>query len=137
MVEILELTQVFSCAKEILVYRNGKCAIYEKESLPYCRIQATWSSLLNKAQLMPAFGVSLPKEVEEAKKQGVWVEFNFPQTYVCNGMPFEKLLVDVQPYFTGFNLHRFTSERGYNGRCFYMNIPTNLSLLYYQLLGMV
>ena len=46
-------------------------------------------------------------------------------------MPFEKLLVQVGKEYYGFNLIRYTSERGYDGRCFYLDlVGKNMNDLY-------
>ena len=49
-------------------------------------------------------------------------------------MPFEKLLVEVGKEFYGFNIIRYTSERGYDGRCFYIDLVNKNMSDFYNIL---
>ena len=83
---------------------------------------------------MPAYGVSLDKKTVKAMKNGLWVEFDFGKLTEYNGMPFEKLLVEVGKEFYGFNIIRYTSERGYDGRCFYIDLVNKNMSDFYNIL---
>ncbi len=45
-------------------------------------------------------------------------------------MPFERLLVNVQPEWRGFNFVRYTADFGYDGRCFYYDLANDMSGFY-------
>ena len=90
--------------------------------------------MLSGAHEMPAYGVSLDRETRKAVKSGVWAEFVFDKALSSNGMPFEKLLVNVQPEWSGFNIIRYTAAHGYDGRCFYYDLVNKDMRLFYDCL---
>lgn len=127
----IELNEVFSRSENINVYNDGKAVAYSAQDGEYKRILESWNKMLQGAHEMPAFGVSLNRETVAAMKRGLWLEFGFGKVYESNGMPFEKLLVDVKSEYSGFNLIRYTAERGYDGRCFYYDLTDkNMSELF-------
>ena len=117
-----EIFEVFDKADCINVYADGAVKYYKSGTEEYNAIILRWNEMLEGAYEMPAFGVSLNKETLEVMKSGRWIEFQFAQKYKCNGMTFEKLLIKVESAFQGFNLIRFNTENGYEGRCFYFNL---------------
>ena len=118
----VELDKMTEYAEEITVYNDGESAIYPAGNAKFNEICAEWNSMLNGAHQMPAFGVSLHHETVREIKSGVWVEFGFGKVLSSDGMPYEKLLVNVQPDWSGFNIRRYNSECGYDGRCFYYDL---------------
>ncbi|MGN1103699.1 MAG: hypothetical protein ACI4QI_02370 [Candidatus Coproplasma sp.] len=106
----------------INVYDEGNCTAYSKGSDGFAKICAVWTGMMGFARQMPAFGVSLNAETKQAIKSNLWLEFTFPQEYCNNGMTFERLLVNVDKSFSGFNVIRFNSKYGYDGRCFYFDL---------------
>lgn len=78
--------------------------------------------MLANSLVMPAFGVSLNDITVQAMQRGVWVEFRFSEELTINELPFSRLLVEVKPDFSGFNVVRYTADRGYAGRCFYLDL---------------
>ena len=70
---------------------------------------------------MPAFGVSLNDETIQAKQTGVWIELFYETTCLNNEMPFDSLLIQVEPENTGFNVIRKYDDK-YDGRCFYIDL---------------
>ena len=131
MVMEIELEKITDYAKEVNVYNNGKTAIYPVGSAKFNEICAQWNAMLDGAHIMPAFGVSLHRETVKQMQKGVWAEFGFDKQYSSNGMPYEKLLIAVNPEWSGFNIVRYTAERGYDGRCFYYDLVSkNMSAFY-------
>ena len=86
------------------------------------------------AHEMPAYGVSLNDETTKAMKSGVWAEFSFGRELSSGGMPYEKLLINVEPEWTGFNLIRYTAKHGYDGRCFYYDLVSKDMSSFYDCL---
>ena len=122
MVIMEEVYQVFDNAQQINVYNEGVKTVYSAGSAEYEKILSCWNGLLQGAHQMPAFGVSLNSETVKAVKHGLWAEFCFECEYECGGLPFEKLLVNVESASQGFNLIRYTAEYGYDGRCIYIDL---------------
>ncbi|MDE6597491.1 MAG: hypothetical protein K2K60_02505 [Clostridia bacterium] len=127
----IELDKAFDKAESINVYSNGEVINYAANQKPFKEILVSWNDMIDGAHQMPAYGVSLNRETLKALKSGLWVEFVFDEVYENGGMPFEKLLIQVEKSFTGFNLIRYTTEYGYDGRCFYYDLLNkNMDNLY-------
>jgi len=129
-----EINNVFDKAEIINVYNEGVKTAYSAGGEEYRKILSSWNEMIDGAHDMPAYGVSLDKYTKEEMKKGLWVEFDFGGVYECNGMPFEKLLVEVKSDFYGFNLIRYTEENGYDGRCFYFDLNGKKMGDFYDLL---
>ena len=117
----MQLMNIFPLAQEIRVYRQGECRSYvcgEK----FEEIVAEWNAMTASALPMPAYGVSIDSETVRALAGGVWVEFRYSAPMTCEDMPFERLLIEVQPQFMGFNVIRYNSDGGYAGRCYYIDL---------------
>ena len=117
-----DVHQIFGYAESINVYNDGKSVTYGAGDRQYKEIMRCWNAMIEGAHQMPAFGVSLNGMTTEAMKKNLWMEFDFGKVYECGGMPFEKLLVQVEKNFSGFNLVRYMREAGYEGRCFYLDL---------------
>ena len=129
-----EINETFDYAEIINVYNNGAKTSYFSGGKEYNEILACWNDMIDGAHDMPAFGVSLDNYTKEEMKKGLWVEFDFKKILECNGMPFEKLLVSVEKDSQGFNLIRYNSDYGYNGRCFYLDLVGKNMGNFYDLL---
>ncbi len=137
MVIMEEVYQVFDNAQQINVYNEGVKTVYNAGSAAYEKILSGWNELLQGSHQMPAFGVSLNRETVKAIAHGLWAEFCFEGEYECGGLPFEKLLVKVESESQGFNLIRYTTEYGYDGRCIYIDLVSkNMSSFYDILLNL-
>ena len=134
MVIMEEVYEVFDNTEEINVYNDGIKTTYANGEKQFKEILTSWNLLLNGSRQMPAFGVSLNRETTKAMKSGLWAEFVFNGTYECNGMPFEKLLVNVEKDNQGFNICRYNSNYGYDGRCFYIDLVNKNMADFYGLL---
>ncbi len=117
-----EINEVFYEAEKINVIQDGVKATYSNGENYFNTILSAWNELLTDSHLMPAFGVSINRETVKAMKEGLWVEFEFPEVMQVNEMPFEKLSVKVEKDYQGFNLNRYNAHKGYDGRCFYISL---------------
>lgn len=118
----ISLDKITEYADGITVYNDGKQEMYRVGKDKFNEICAEWNCMLSEAHQMPAFGVSLHAETVKVLKEGVWVEFSFPQPLSSNGMPYEKLLINVKPEWRAFNIIRYTASYGYDGRCFHYDL---------------
>lgn len=131
MIMQIELEKITDYAQNVSVIKDGNATAFAVGSDRFNEICAEWNAMTGGAHEMPAFSVSLHRETVKEIKNGVWVEFGFSQAMEANGMPFEKLLVDVRPENCGFNIIRYTAEYGYDGRCFYYDlVGKNMSSFY-------
>lgn len=131
MVPEIEIQDIAKYTDGITVYDGGTAVPYTQESAKFKEICAAWTGMMKFARQMPAYGVSLNNETAKAVQKDVWLEFSFPQVYCNGGMPFERLLINVVPEFSGFNVVRFNSQYGYDGRCFYFDlIDSDMADLY-------
>ena len=79
------------------------------------------NDMLQDSHTMPAFGVSIHTETLNAIKNGVWLKLQYNGTQNVDDMPFDELLIEVNPEFSGFNIIR--GNKGiYDGRCFYIDL---------------
>ena len=134
MYQVLELNEIIASSEYINVYNNGDVIAYKQNETPYNKIVEGWTVLCENARQMPAFGVSLNNETIEAKKVGLWVEFVFDKKYSHSKMTFEKLLVKVEKGWHGFNIVRFDSQSGYNGRCYFLDLSGNDMSQFYDII---
>lgn len=134
MVMEIQLDKITEYAKSVNVIVDGVTTAYVVGGQKFNEICAAWNNMLFGAHEMPAYGVSLDRETRKAVKSGVWAEFVFDKEFSSNGMPYEKLLVNAQPEWRGFNIIRYTAEHGYDGRCFYYDLVNKDMSLFYDCL---
>ena len=131
MVMEIQLDKITDYAQSVNIIIDGETTAYVVGGQRFNEICAAWNNMIFGARQMPAFGVSLDRETTKEMKSGVWAEFVFDKQLSADGMPFEKLLVNAQREWSGFNIIRYTSEFGYDGRCFYYDLVNkNMSLFY-------
>ena len=118
----INLQESVDYAEKINIYNDGEVTVYSADDDGFKKIAQGWKSLVCDAHEMPAYGVSLNEGTLKALNSGLWAEFVFNKCYEHNGMPFEKLLISVAKEYYGFNIIRYTSQRGYDGRCFYYDL---------------
>lgn len=127
----MELNEIIETSESINVYNNGQTNSYAQNCDAYKKIIDGWTLMTEGVHEMPAFGVSLNKQTVKEMNSGLWVEFVFDKQYEHTGMPFEKLLINVEKQWQGFNIIRYNTEDGYSGRCFYYDlVGTNMSEFY-------
>ena len=131
-----ELSEFFSKAEQIRVWEEGEAKEFSHGSELFQGILYKWNEMIKDSFQMPAFGVSIDKLTREEMKKGLWVEFLFNKDEECNGMPFSKLLIAIQPDYCGFNVVRYW-EDGYNGRCFYLDLQGKNMTGFYEYLKQV
>lgn len=85
---------------------------------------------------MPAYGVSIDHETRECMKSGLWLELYFDSKQIFEDMPFERLLISINPSDMGFNLIRY-HDGIYDGRCYHLSLNGTTAQLYDTLLHIV
>ena len=123
------ITNYFSKANAITIIYNGTKSSYLKGDDKYEEIISSLAKITTNSHDMPAYGVSLDKDTKQAIESGIWIELEFKTPETFNAMPFESLLFEVSPNYEGFNLIR-KNNNTYDGRCFYLNLKTNMKHLY-------
>ena len=118
-----------SNSKHAIVYYQGNQIKLSKSETS--QVAKAFEELIEGGYEMPAFGVALHSEVEQQKKQRTFVEFCFDDIYEHNDMPFCKLLIEVDPSFSGFNIIRYHNGE-YGGRCFYINLNDKTMKEFYE-----
>ncbi len=126
----ISLENLTSYAQSVKVYENGEASAYCVGERKFEEICVAWNGMRAGARQRPASGVRLNDETVHALNDGVWAEFVFDKELSADGMPFERLLVNVQPEWSGFNIVRYTAEYGYDGRCFYFDLANDMSGFY-------
>ena len=124
------LISQFKNATSVVVTINNEQVNAELES-----VVKNFEDMAEDAYFSPAFGVSIDNLTRADKKTGVWVEFNFDGTHEFAGMPYEKLLINIQPNFYGFNIIRFNNNK-YDGRCYYLNLAKTSDDFYNYLISL-
>ncbi|MCM1437729.1 MAG: hypothetical protein NC131_00765 [Roseburia sp.] len=132
MVTEIELDRIVEYAESVNVLTDGDVSEYVVGEDRFNEICTAYNAMLAGAHRMPAYGVSLDNETRTAVKSGVWAEFVFSKPLSSDGMPFEKLLINVQPEWSGFNIIRYTAKHGYDGRCFYYNLVNGDMRIFYD-----
>lgn len=132
---VMELNEVFNDAESINVYNVGEKTSYSAGEDKYNKILSGWNNMISEARLMPAFGVSINRETVKDLQNGRWVEFEFDCEIEAEGMPFEKLLVRVDASYYGFNVIRYNSKTGYDGRCYYYDLVNKNMSAFNDVLG--
>ena len=130
----MKLNDIIASSESINVYNEGKMTAYRPDEMPYNKIVEGWMILTESVREMPAFGVSLNDETIKARNSGLWVEFVFDKQYTHSSMTFEKLLVKVEKEWQGFNIVRYNTQGGYNGRCYFFDLVGNNMSQFYDIL---
>ena len=123
------ISDYFNQAQEIIIYVDGNIESYSNNTQEYDKLLSELLNLTKSSLEMPAYAVSLDNDIRDALTKGVWIELNFVKPLIHNEMPFERLLIQVDSEYTGFNLIRLYNGK-YEGRCFYLNTTNNMSQLY-------
>lgn len=121
--EVTSLPSVFEEANMIKIYNDGQEIVMTEEKLD--EFSKLFMEAVKDARQMPAFGVAIHKLTVEEMKSGIWVKFVYNNEMQASGMPFDELVIALQPNMYGFNVIR--GFRGkYNGRCFYLDLDGTL-----------
>ena len=122
------VVSVFEKTINLIVYDNGNKHLYFKGDDKFEKIYKSLIETTDLSHDMPAFGVSLHNETNNALKKGTWVELVFDTEKSFNDMPFDTLLFKVEAEDSGFNLIRKFDGK-YEGRCFYLSLDDNMNNL--------
>ena len=122
------ITNYFSKATAITVIHNGTKSSYLKGDDKFEEILSALNKITASSHDMPAYGVSLDKDTKKAIESGLWLELKFKKAETFNELPFESLLFEINESYQGFNLIR-KNNNTYDGRCFYLNLKTNMKHL--------
>ena len=122
------VVSVFEKTINLIVYDNGNKHLYFKGDDKFEKIYKSLIETTDLSHDMPAFGVSLHNETNNALKTGTWVELVFDTEKSFNDMPFDTLLFKVEAEDSGFNLIRKFDGK-YEGRCFYLSLDDNMNNL--------
>ena len=120
-VEVENWNSIISSANGVIIYMNGEELNIDKTHDDFALIIDEFLEMIDGGHDMPAFGVSLDTETRNVMSTGVWLEFVFAKTHEYNDMPFESLLIELNPEYSGFNLIRKVDDK-YEGRCFYISL---------------
>ncbi|MBQ3502565.1 MAG: hypothetical protein IJA72_02770 [Clostridia bacterium] len=121
-----DIKQYICDSSRVQVIINGEY----KEVKNINELNFVLNNMLNDSHVLPALGVSIHHETLVAMQTGVWLKLQYNGTQAVDDMPFDELLIEVNPDFNGFNIIR--GNRGiYEGRCYYIDlVTTNMSELY-------
>lgn len=100
------------------IFENGIKREINKNTLNFKLFKKGVGIALKRARVMPAFGVSLHSETQNALKKDMWLQINFNKKQEINGLPFDALLVKLE-VASGVNLIRLYDGK-YEGRCIYL-----------------
>lgn len=95
--------------------------IVELSAEQQAQLQLQVDQLLQNTRTMPAFGVTLPDELDADKLDNVYVCLKFDKPLSVNDLPFDELCFRVDKDCQGFNLNR--GNKGvFQGRAIYVEI---------------
>ena len=123
------ILEILTQCDQIKIYQEDNSYNFYQDSEQFKLLTNEILNLSQASREAPAFGVSLHQETLIAMKSGLWIEFVFEETKAHNEMPFDSLLVNIDPEFTGINIIRHHNNQ-YEGRCFYLNLQSNMYELY-------
>ena len=118
----------FADAKSITIIKNDDKFCYTKGDDKFEEILSSLLSVTKNSHDMPAFGVSIDSETKKAIQSGTWIELQFKTTKTFNEMPFDALLIQIEEDYQGINIIRKNNKK-YDGRCFYLNLISNMKHL--------
>ena len=122
------ITNFLKEAKSITVSKNDEEFAYLKGDDKFEELLSSINQVAKGAHDMPAYGVSLDNDTKSAKQKGMWIELQFDKTQTFNEMPFDALLFEVNEKYEGINIIR-KNNKTYDGRCFYLNLKSNMKNL--------
>ena len=120
---------LFDCLQSVEsfdFFKNSNIQKIDKNNFQFLELKRKIEQFFLNSRLMPAFGVSLHKETQDALKSDEWLKINFNQTLVKNGLPFNALLFKLEET-KGFNLIRLFDGK-YEGRCLFLDLDDTINL---------
>ena len=92
-----QINTVFDDCSCIKIYNDGNVKTYNKGSAEFDKIIQLWQITVNSGYEMPAFGVSIHELTMQSLQSGTHIEFVFDEVNYHNDMPFDSLLLSLQP----------------------------------------
>lgn len=115
--EVKNINSYVCNARQAQVVTDGK--YYQIEDMQ--NLNNVLSQMLQGSHQMPALGVSIHTETIMAINKGVWLRLQYNGTQQVEDMPFDELLIEINPELSGFNIIR--GNKGiYDGRCYYIDL---------------
>lgn len=115
------LTECLDQIESLIVYNENNGVEYSCEDDRFDEVLSELRVLFDNSREMPALGVALDDSTRNEMKTGLWLELQFDKRLYHNDMPFDCLLVNIVPEYTGFNIIRKYDGK-YDGRCFYIDL---------------
>ena len=122
--------EMLNCLKKIesfVVRCNGEKTTIKKEDIKFKELHDKVYNLFSNSRVMPAFGVSLNSETQDAIRNDVWIEINFNSEMIINELSFSSLLFKLDQT-SGVNLIRQHNGR-YEGRCIFLDFDEEMDLI--------
>lgn len=114
-----QAADVLPYVQEYNLLVNGQ--IVEISAEQQAQLQMKVDELLQNTRTMPAFGVTLPDELDADKLENVYICLKFDKTLSVNDLPFDELCFRVDKDCHGFNLNRGNNGI-FQGRAIYLDI---------------
>jgi len=131
------ILEILTQCDQIKIYQEDNSYNFYQDSEQFKLLTNEILNLSQASREAPAFGVSLHQETLIAMKSGLWIEFVFEETKAHNEMPFDSLLINIVPEYTGFNIIR-NFDGKYEGRCFYVDlVNSNLEAFHARILTII
>ena len=108
------------------IFSNGEIEKIDKYNNKFNGIVLNLKRVFKEGFLLPAFGVSMHQETLNELESGKWLQINFNEEQIQNGLNFNSLLFKLETT-QGFNLIRKFQDR-YDGRCLYLNLSQKTDL---------
>ena len=114
------------CICDFIIFKDGHKLVLNNSDKEFELTKEKIKKIFQQARVMPAFGVSLDNETQNALKSGCWLQINFSHELEVNGLLFNALLFKLETT-SGFNLIRLHDGQ-YEGRCIYLDFDEILDL---------
>ena len=101
-----------------LIVNGNEIVLTEDEQ---AQLQQQVVQLFEGSHTMPAFGVMFDDMYHEAIQKGTYVSLKFGRVFEVNELPFDELVFQVSPDWSGFNLFRGMNGI-FQGRCIYIDL---------------
>ena len=121
-----QIVEALGKIESFVIYINGEKTTVGAADEKFQYLFKSCCKLFSNSRIMPAFGVSLNSETQDAIKKDEWLEINFNETIIVNDLPFSGLLFKLEKT-SGVNLIRKNNDR-YEGRCIYLDFDEELNL---------
>lgn len=115
------LEEILSSGK-LNIFVNGDIIEIDDAKKYLCEI-------VTNCYLAPCMAMAEEKELENARKMGVWLEISFDDIKTYKDFDFEKLLINLYPKHDFLVMHRYIDEK-YQGKSITVNLCYKTTELY-------